>query len=254
MKFVKSSYNGKASELRIMCGNDWHVGHPASDLLMIDKFVNEALENEENTRILLNGDYIENAIIESKGDIYDQTMSPNEQLNYVIEKLKPIAHLVDGVTEGNHDFRTKKATSIDVVQRLVRELDIDESKYLGAHGAVGFAWNTMFYSIEMHHGVGGGSTLAAVENAMKKLWKSDSDVMYCGHWHKEFIKPIKRFRIDTYKKTVKEEKRWLVCGNTTLNTAEYAKRGGFEESYPSQAIITLSGEKYNKNVDISWMR
>ncbi|SEA80332.1 hypothetical protein [Paenibacillus sp. 276b] len=79
------------------------------------------------------------------------------------------------------------------------------------------------------------------------------NVTYCGRWHKEFSKPIKRFAIDPYNGLVREKKRWLVCRNTIVNTAEYAVRDGFEESFPSQAHLTLSGKKSNKGIDVKWI-
>ncbi|SEL28924.1 hypothetical protein [Paenibacillus sp. OK003] len=80
------------------------------------------------------------------------------------------------------------------------------------------------------------------------------NVTYCRHWHKEFSKPIKRSAIDTYNGLlVREEKPWLVCRNTIVNTAEYAERDGFEESFPSQAHLTLSGKKSNKGIDVKWI-
>jgi hypothetical protein len=129
-----------------------------------------------------------------------------------------------------------------------------QDKYLGSQGVVGFSWNKCLYTVNMHHGTGGGGTIASVERNMKQLWKSDTHIMYCGHWHKEFAKPIKRYAVDPYNKKVREEMRWMICGNTILNTAEYAKRGGYEESYPSQAVVTLSGTRSSKGIEVNWIR
>lgn len=254
MKYIESGYKGNNNELNILLLNDLHIGAPSADISLLDKCIKFALENEENTRILLNGDYIEGVYKTSKGNIYEQTMSPKEQIDFAVEKLLPVQHLIDGITIGNHDWRVEQDTSFDPVEILAKDLFIKE-KYLGSRGIIGFSSNKHFYSVDMHHGTGGGSTLAAVENNMKKLWKSDSTIMYCGHWHKEFAKPIKRFSIDPRNKMVREEKRWLVCGNTILNTAEYAIRGGFEESFPSQAVLKLNTKlNTKKDVQVVWIR
>lgn len=253
MKYLESSYTGKSDELHVLLLNDLHIGSPSSDINLLQKCIKFADENKENTRILLNGDYIEGVIKESKGDIHEQTLSPKKQADYVVELLYPVRDLIDGITSGNHDFRIEKATSFDAVEIIAKDLGIKE-KYLGTRGVIGFSWNKIFYSIEMHHGVGGGSTVAAVENAIKKLWKSDSDVMYCGHWHKEFSKIIKKFKVDKRHKQAIEQQKVLICGNTIVDTAEYAKRGGYEESFPSQAFLTLSGNRNKKNIDVQWIR
>ncbi|ALA07146.1 putative metal-dependent hydrolase [Brevibacillus phage SecTim467] len=254
MKYIQSEFNDhSATHLNVLLLNDLHIGSEYADLNLLDRCINFAQKNEANTRILLNGDYIEGVTKLSKGEIYTQRLSPKEQIDVVVDKLMPVRHLIDGVTIGNHDWRIENETSIDPVEMICRYLGIRD-KYLGSRGIVGFSWNKCFYSVDMHHGTGGGSTVAAVENAMKRLWKSDTHVMYCGHWHKEFSKPIKRFAVDHANGTVREEKRWLVCGNTILNTAEYAKRGGFEESFPSQAYLTLSGKRNHKEIDVRWLR
>lgn len=253
MKYLQSGYVGDAKELNVLLLNDLHVGSEAADLNLLKKCVSFAEQNRENTRILLNGDLIEGVTKLSKGEIYTQRLNPKEQINYVVEALEPIKDLIDAVTIGNHDDRIERETSIDVIEMVCRYLGIRE-KYLGIRGIVGFNVGGNWYSVDMHHGTGGGGTVASVENNMKKLWKSDSDVMYCGHWHKEFAKPIKRFSIDHENGVVKEEKRWMVCGNTILNTADYAAKGGFEEGFPSQAILKLSGDPNKKGIEVEWIR
>lgn len=252
MKYLKSGYVGqRGTDLNVLFLNDLHIGSEAADLDLLKRAVEFADKNRDNTRILLNGDLIEGVTKLSKGEIFTQRMTPKEQADYVVDILEPVKDLIDGVTEGNHDYRIMKETSIDVVEMICRYLGIKD-KYLGLRGIVGFNVGGNFYSVDMHHGTGGGSTVAAVENNMKRLWKSDSDVMYCGHWHKEFAKPVKRFAIDHIKGEVREDKRWMICGNTIVNTADYAIRGGYEEGFPSQAIVKFSGEQ--KGIEVDWIR
>ncbi len=250
-KYLQTGYIGNASELNVILLNDLHVGSEAADLSLLDKAIEFAKANEANTRILMNGDYIEGVTKLSKGEIYTQRLSPKEQVDYVVSKLEPVKHLIDGITKGNHDDRIEAETSIDPVEMIARYLGIGE-KYLGYRGVVGFTINKNFYSVDMHHGTGGGSTVASIENAMKRLWKTDSDVIYCGHWHKEFAKPVKRYAIDRVNGKLVEEKRWMICGNTIVNTAEYAVRGGFEEGFPSLAVLKLGGT--NRSVEVEWIR
>lgn len=250
MKYIESNYKGN-DKLNVLLLNDLHLGSPTANISLLEQCIKFALENEENTRILLNGDYIEGTLKTSKGEIHEQLYSPKIQADKVVEILYPVRHLIEGITEGNHDARVTKATSFDPAEIIAKDLGIKE-KYIDVRGVVGFSFNRLYYSVEMHHGVGGGSTLAAVENAMKKLWKTDSDVMYCGHWHKEFAKPIKRFSINKRHKKMIEEKKWLVCGNTIVDTALYAARGGYEESFPSQAYLILDNKK--KHIDVKWIR
>jgi hypothetical protein len=252
VKYAKSSYNGSAKELNVVLLNDLHFGSHCVDYDLFEKRILPFIEkNKKNTRILINGDLIEGITKQSKGDIYNQKLSPKEQIDKAVEYLMPYSKLIDGVTIGNHDWRVMNETSLDPIEIFCKYLGIKE-KYLGSHGVVNFNCNGINYSFELHHGTGGGSTVASVESSMKRLWKSDSHIMYCGHWHKEYAKPIKRFRINNETGEVCQEKRWMICGNTILNTEEYARRGGFEESFPSQAVVKLSGEQ--RNIDVFWIR
>lgn len=253
MNYLQSGYNGTAKNLHVVLLNDLHFGAEAVDYDLLDRVFKFIDKNRENTRILINGDIIEGVTKNSTGDLFHQRLTPKEQIDLAVKYFEPYADLIDGITIGNHDYRTERDTSFDPIETFARYLGIGD-RYMGDEGIVGFAWNKCFYSVQMHHGVGGASTLGAVENKMKKLWKSDSNVMYCGHWHKEFAKPIKRIAIDPYNKRVREERRWLVCGNTILNTEKYAKRAGFEESYPSVAVLTMSGRPYNKGIEVNWIR
>lgn len=253
MKYIQSDYKGDAKQLHVVLMNDLHFGANATDYDLLKKVFNFVDRNRDNTRILINGDLIEGVTKYSTGDLFHQRLTPKEQLDMAVEYFEPYKDLIDGITIGNHDYRTERDTSFDPIETFSRYLGIG-NKYLGDEGVVGFAWNKCHYSVQMHHGVGGAGTLGAVESKMKKLWKSDSNVMYCGHWHKEFAKPIKRYAIDPYNKQLREERRWLVCGNTILNTEAYAKRAGFEESYPSQAVLTLVGNPRKKDVSVNWIR
>lgn len=253
MKFLQSGYKGKAKDIRVYLLNDLHFGADAVDYNLLKRVFKDIDKNRDHARILINGDIIEGVTKYSTGDLFHQRMTPKEQLDLAVEMFTPYKELIDGITIGNHDYRTERDTSFDPIETFARYLGI-EDKYLGDEGIVGFSWNKCFYSVQLHHGVGGGATLAAVERNMKRLWKSDSHVMYCGHWHKEFAKPIKRVAIDPYNKQAREERRWMVCGNTILNTEKYAKRAGFEESYPSQAVLTMSGRQHSKGIEVEWIR
>lgn len=233
--------------------NDLHFGANAADYGLLDRIFKAIDQDMDNSRILINGDIIEGVTKNSTGDLFHQRLTPKEQIDIAVEYFTPYKDLIDGITIGNHDYRTESDTSFDPIETFARYLGIGD-KYVGDEGIIGFSWNRCFYSVQMHHGVGGASTLGAVENKMKKLWKSDTNVMYCGHWHKEFAKPIKRYAVDPYHKKIREERRWLVCGNTILNTEAYAKRAGFEESYPSQAVLRMNGDPRNKDITVDWIR
>ena len=243
----------QVKELYVVLLNDIHYGSNALDWGLHKRVFDFIDRNKENTRILINGDLFHNITKNSKGSLYEQRISPQEQFDMAIEYFKPYADLIEGVTVGNHDWRTEDETSIDLMLMFCRMLGI-EDKYLQYRGVVGFSLNKNHYTVEMYHGTGGGSTLAAVERNMKKMRRTTADVFYCGHWHKEFVKPFKEYQIDPYNKKVHEYKKFYVCGNTMVQLEKYAEKFSYDESYPSQAVLKLSGIPKKRNIEVEWIR
>lgn len=252
MKFIKKKLEPH-KEWNILLTNDWHLGSHAVNKDLLDKITSFIDSNRENTRILINGDLFHNITKHSKGSSSDQSLTPHEQYKYAVEILKPYADIIDGVTVGNHDWRTEEEADIDLMEMFCDKLGIVEN-YLKYRGVVGYSIGKNFYSIEMYHGTGGGGTLASVERNLDRLKRTTADVMYVGHWHKEFAKPIKEYNIDPYNKQVKEYKKWYICGNTIVDTEKYAKKFAYAESFPSQAVLKLSGERGKRNIDVEWIR
>lgn len=240
-------------EYNIVCINDWHIGSKVVDWELLGRQTNFIDQNIHNTRILLNGDLFHNITKHSKGAMREQELTPQQQYDKVYDILEPYANLIDGVTVGNHDYRTEDETDIDLMYMLCRELNIAD-KYLKYRGVVGYSINKNFYSIEMYHGTGSGSTVASVERNLKKLKRTDADVFYVGHWHKEYSKPYKEYVIDPFNKKATDKKKWFICGNTIVNTENYAEKFAYEENYPSQAIIKLSGIRRKRSIEVEWLR
>jgi hypothetical protein len=253
MKYINVKIENKPKKVHVVLLNDLHFGSDAVDYDLLQRVFDFVDKNRDNTRILINGDIIQGITQQSKGSLYEQRITPEEQIEMAVEYLKPYADLIDCVTKGNHDWRIEEETSIDVIKMFCRYLGI-EDKYAGYEAVVGYSWNGCFYSVEMYHGTGGGATLGSVERNLKKFRKSTADVMYCGHWHKEVAIPFKEYNVDPFNHQVKERKKWLICGNTIVRTENYAKKFRYQEGFPSQCYLTLNGVKRNKNIKVSWIR
>jgi hypothetical protein len=251
MKFIKKTLP-PANEYYVLLINDWHLGSHAVNKDLMKRIFDFINTNREQTRILMNGDLFHNITKFSKGDLTDQCMTPQEQLDYAVELFREYADLIDGVTTGNHDYRSEEA-GLDIMLEFCHRIGITD-RYLKYRGIVGYSINKNFYSIELYHGTGGGSTIAAVERHLTKTKRSIADVYAVGHFHKEFAKPYKEYHIDPFNKVVKEYRKWYICGNTLVDTENYAKKFAYDESYPSQAVLRLSGVPKKRNIEVEWIR
>lgn len=253
MRYIKADVKANPKNLHVLLLNDLHFGSEAVDYGLLERIFQYINKNRDSVRILINGDIIEGITKNSKGDIHKQRLSPSEQVDLAVEYFKPYTDLIDCVTTGNHDFRTTDESSFDPVEIFCKDLGI-KHKYAGYEAVVGFSWNKMHYSIEMYHGTGGGSTTGAIENFMKRSRKTTADVYYVGHFHKEMAKPFIEWDIDKYNQKVRRTKKWLICGNTLTNTAEYAIKYRYQEGLPSQCVLTLSGNRDKREIEVNWIR
>ena len=92
--------------------HDLHFGSESFDGKKWDKLKNIIL-NDENAYVCMIGDLFENAIPNSKSDMFTQTHSPAEQKEWVTQQLKDLSEKVLVVVPGNHESnRTTKVSGL----------------------------------------------------------------------------------------------------------------------------------------------
>ena len=92
-----------------------HDAHYGSELFDEKKWnrVKNLILNDENAYVCFIGDLFENAIPNSKSDIFSQTHSPAEQKEWVTQQLTDLAHKTIIVVPGNHESnRTTKVSGL----------------------------------------------------------------------------------------------------------------------------------------------
>ncbi|AKA61457.1 hypothetical protein CPT_Stahl29 [Bacillus phage Stahl] len=253
MNYKRIELKGKIKHLDVMLFSDWHVGSSGCDESLIDKLIAHALKNQETTRIIINGDLLENATRYSVGSgVYEQTMSPQQQLDYAVKKLKPVAHLIDGFIVGNHTERTKKEVGIDLGKVFSDMLGIE---YLGYRAVVHYSINKNSYPIMLWHGAGSGSTTAAIERRLGTMDKvcPDAMVYVISHFHKPLHFQKNVYRVDKFNHKLRLENIHYICTNTALMTHGYADMAGFSVGTTSQPIVRLGGKAAKKEVKVKWI-
>jgi hypothetical protein len=249
MKYLKANIPN-TKELKVLHLCDLHWGSEAQDKQFMERI--RSFIDVHQPRILINGDLIQGTIKTSKGDLYEQRMTPEEQVDAAVEFFKPFAHLIDGVVSGNHDQRIEQEVSIDVVKMFCRYLDI-EDKYLGYGGVVGYSLNKCHYSIELFHGAHGAGTVGALDSKMKKFRKTDSDIFMCGHFHQKLVTESFSYKIDPFNKRLHKVKRYNICGGCCVGYEKYAERMRMEERETTQCVLTLKGEIKKKKIEVEWL-
>lgn len=89
-------------EIEIYFAHDIHAGSKQADLAKWNRFKAEILK-EPNRFLILVGDYCENALITSKGDIYESTMSPAMQKEWLCDEVYQLRERIICMVPGNHE-------------------------------------------------------------------------------------------------------------------------------------------------------
>lgn len=159
---------------------DWHFGSHTCNMKAIDAWIN--IIKKEGHVALLMGDLCEMATRGSVGAVFEQIMSPQDQITGVVDILEPIKDQIIGGISGNHGARVVKDTGVCPDATISKFLGVPHFGY-AAMGRVQVG--NAHWVICAHHGAGGGSTIGAKVNALKKLaltWPA-CDLYMMGHTH-----------------------------------------------------------------------
>ena len=220
-----------------------HIGAPQADLAFIRQHVARIAADPDGRYVYL-GDGGECVTKASKGELYEQTASPDRQIDIVADLLEPIRGKGLFGISGNHDRRIAKLSGLDWTKALCAQLGIP---YLGLAAMARFtlsaygrslAWDTFW-----HHGADSSAVLGGKLNAAKKLEHlAEVDAVFSAHSHIALdAPPTYRLRLDPQGRRVSyREVRNFICGCAYDSTVPgYAMEKGYPPILPAWAGITL---------------
>lgn len=164
---------------------DFHYGSRQCDEKFIRQVVDE-IKNMENAYWVSMGDLIENALVGSKSDVYTQTVPPTEQMEYVVNLLKPIAHKGLFGVAGNHEQRSMRLAGLIPEQYMMARLGLP---YMGfsclAYFIMSQCKSPKAFQVYFHHNYGGGYTVGGKVNKAEALRRivPTADAIFSAHSH-----------------------------------------------------------------------
>jgi len=130
------------------------------------------------------GDLIENALPNSPGGaIFDQALSPDEQVADMRKILEPIAHKCLVAVPGNHEERTMKVAGIDPLKLgICQPLRIP---YFDEPVHMDIFWRGHLFTFFIRHGRGGAQTKGGKLNNASRPLSVNEHTMFTvmGHVH-----------------------------------------------------------------------
>ncbi len=257
----------KFKELLIVPTADIHYDNPLFSKHHFEKHIDFIL-GHPNCYTVGVGDYCEAVTKISKGDIFKQRASPQEQRDWIIEKLKPIKDRILGMVSGNHDQRIYDLTGIDICKDIAKALNVPYRPE-GILLKISFGDNNSrvdgrpyTYFIYATHGYGGARTKSAKAVKVERVatW-IDADCYIMSHDHvvnvapDVYLVPDNRTHLDEESGfnvgSIQAHRKVLVKSNAFIKWGGYSERGGFPPVDLETPLIKLAGTgKPHINVEI----
>lgn len=238
--------------------SDVHYGNPLfskSHFTSTVKYINDT----PNAYTILNGDLIESSLRTSKGDIYKQVGSPQDQRDWITDKLYHLRHKILGVDIGNHENRILNEVGIDVCADIAKALNVPY-RAAGIMLKISFGDNNRstsgkpyVYFIYATHGQGGARTKSAKAVKVERLgtW-IHADCYFMSHDHvvnvapDVYLMPDPRTRLSDDGKwqvgKVVAKRKMLVKTNAFLKFGGYSEIGGFPPVDLETVSVRFAGE------------
>jgi len=245
---------------------DVHFGNPQFSLKHFSRHM-AYIADTPNAYTILTGDLLESDLRTSKGDIYKQVGSPQNQRDWIIEQLLPIKDKILGCTSGNHEDRIYDQVGVDLSKDIAEALGVpyrNEGILLKlqfgnlSERHEGRKWAYTCYAT---HGYGGARTSGGkavkiertstyvhadfylmshdhVVNAANAVYLMPESQAY---WNKD-----SGFMTGSVTAHVKK----LVKTNAFLMWGGYAERGGFPPTSLETPFVKLAGTGDQKSVRI----
>lgn len=202
---------------------DLHWGAKNCQQDLVKEQVSRCLKN--NIYVIGMGDMIEMATKTSPGaGVYEQ-ISPQDQIDDMIDLLMPLqeAGLLLGVLQGNHEIRASKEAGLDITKLMCRTL---RTSYLGSAKNLLLMVGNQSYKVHATHGSAGGGTPEGKLKGAKRVFSYiHADLVLYGHTHGLDKVQMRYFEISKKRKKVENRIKHAVLTGSYLN---------YEGSYAEQ--------------------
>jgi len=232
MEFYHRKFKGK--EMTLYPLGDWHYGSRQCN----EKFVTQVIsgvKDDGNGYWVGMGDFMENAIIGSKSDMYTQLLPPKEQMEHISDLLEPIKDKGLFMIGGNHEARTMRQSGIQPEMYIATRLGIP---YMGFSCVAVFELDRVrgpySFTCYFHHNTGGGYSMGGKVNAAEKLRliTPAADATFSAHLHTTGRIPIKWYDAGKHQILERLGYDYMIGSALTWNGSyaeEKAKRSAAEE-------------------------
>ena len=229
--------------------SDLHIGDPLFDERKFLGYRDWVL-SQPNAFVTVNGDIINAALPDSVSDSMEEAFNPKEQVRRAKEIFKPLfeAKRVLCWNDGNHEYRIRRRTALEVGEMICEKFDREElytkdGVVLGVSLGKGDNGKRIAYQLLIVHGSGGGKRPGGKVNSLQDLQRvaENIDIYIEGHVHMPSAFTQDVFVADPQNGRVREKKLTFVSGGSFLKWGGYAQRKGYYPAHTGCPRIRLEG-------------
>jgi predicted MPP superfamily phosphohydrolase len=230
---VESTMSNKKL-LKIIPLGDVHYGSPSFNMELFEKWI-EVTKHSRNKVILLNGDLIE-FLDSNRFHKPSDYVNVNDQLEFIIDNLKPFRKDIRCNLNGNHGVRTKKQYDLDTDKLIGDALGVETAKSFHQDLCIKQGKHPEYLRVFMQHEAPTSkSSLLAMRRFIDQMENIDAGLYIGGHNHRTmFITKIYRGLDYT-----PIRKSFCFSGSFLNYKGSYADNGRFDFQIPSFPVITI---------------
>ena len=248
MKVIKVDLGDKYKNIKVVPLSDFHIGDSNCNIEAIKKALEE-IRDSDNTFTILNGDLINNGVKNSVSNVYDEKLTPMEQIVKLCDLLEPIKDKILVIHPGNHELRSYKEDGIDIVRIVAKQLGIEDRFsdgwwYLYLTLGLGEKGRPVMYTITGVHGYGGGRKNGGkINNLVEMSDKVIADVYVMGHTHTPIMTRNTIYTPDYQHRSLVKKDKYYLMTNSFLDYGGYGEMLGFTPSTTEHQEMILDGTK-----------
>jgi hypothetical protein len=253
MKLYRKNLPADLDCAYILGVSDLHVGAAEFDekyLAALLKWVKDT----PNCYLMLNGDLGNIATKDSKSDVYEDRLTPHQQVKKLKGYFSDLKDRVLGLTEGNHEHRIRQATSIDICEDLAEYLGCPygrEGLLMQIRLGKGKNGKPVSYLTYTTHGwsmarSAGGKVNMAVSLASVVL----ADLYIAGHTHTKYLFEKSFLVPDEQNGQVIVKKQLFASSGSVLDYGGYAVAKGYPPGAKGIPRIRLDGKRKDLHASI----
>lgn len=224
--------------IEIYAIHDIHYGNEMFDAHRWNRLCEKIL-SKPNAFVVFVGDLMENAIPGSKSDVFSQTATPQEQMDFVESVFKQFADRTLAIVDGNHEFnRSTRMAGLYPLYSASCVARIDD-KYRSAYAVLDVGFGNI--NGRMSRAVG---LITHKAKDMKSFASVDAtegfDFLFCGHDHDPHDHPRGHLCYDRQRHEISTRSVEQMDNGSFLSFGGYGARGGYRPQSDKMYRVVLT--------------